>query len=36
MKLEGSSNVAMQTAVLCVVGMGLGAVAIHAESRQDK
>ena len=36
MKLDSKLTIAMQTALLGVVGMGLGAIALHAQAKQDK
>jgi len=36
MKLDSKLTIAVQTAVLGVVGMGLGAIAVHAQAKQDK
>jgi len=36
MKLDSKLTIAMQTALLGVVGMGLGVIALHAQAKQDK
>src|SRR6476619_621314 len=36
MKLDSKLTIAVQTAVLGVVGMGLGAIAVYAQNKQNK